>query len=189
MKINLKLDLKDAAQMRALSVFAASLAGAASFEQGLEPTITILNETEPVVTFKGDPISKEDDIKKFVAELDEVKAEAEKPKRTRRSKAEMLAASEAETPEDVEDQGEEVQAEEADADEQEGEDVQAEEEVKAWNDPAKICIDDIRRAVAAKKAVHLQVMKFKLKTDFKANTVNDLDDKHYVEFYNFVNGL
>jgi len=186
MKINLKLDLKDAAQMRALSVFAASLAGESKISRASE---RIEAEPEPVVTFKGDPISKEDDIKKFVAELDEVKAEAEKPKRTRRSKAEMLAASEAETPEDVEDQGEEVQAEEADADEQEGEDVQAEEEVKAWNDPAKICIDDIRRAVAAKKAVHLQVMKFKLKTDFKANTVNDLDDKHYVEFYNFVNSL
>jgi hypothetical protein len=109
-------------------------------------------------------------------------AEEEKPKRKRRTAAEMKAVESAES----------EAAEVAESAPAEVESEEAEEEAPAPKSPpaaSKITLDDVRRAVAEKKEKHLQIMKFKLKEDFGVSKTPDLAPHQYEAFYNFLQSL
>ena len=169
LKLKLQLDPNDQRQMLALANFAATLAG-------------------------GTPESKTTVLPKQAAPEPKAGAEAPEPqnvpieapaKRTRRSKAEIAADKEAEEEENAAIlQEARDTAEGEDADSGEAEEV-GEQKSKA----SDIGIDDIRRAVAEKKGRYLKEMKAELSSKFKANTVNELDEKHYLAFFNYVESL
>ena len=100
------------------------------------------------------------------------------PKRKRKSKTQVEEVEEVE----------EVEAESAEAESAEAEEAE-EAETGTNTNTRKITIDDIRREVAKKKDVHLKVMKFELKTEYGAATVNELDEEHYYNFWAYVKGL
>jgi len=169
LKLKLQLDPNDQRQMLALANFAATLAG-------------------------GTPESKTTVLPKQAAPEPKAGAEAPEPqnvpieapaKRTRRSKAEIAADKEAEEEENA------AILQEA-RDTAEGEDADSEEAEEVGEQKSKasdIGIDDIRRAVAEKKGRYLKEMKAELSSKFKANTVNELDEKHYLAFFNYVESL
>lgn len=129
----------------------------------------------------------------------------EAPKRKRRTKAEIEAekeASEKEVYDKISILGKLTEAlngeseEEDDAEEDEGTDAEEAEgdgadaeEVEETEGASGVTLDDIRRAVAEKKAVHLQIMKFKLKEGFSASKLDDLKPAQFAAFYKFVSGL
>jgi len=174
LKLKLQLDPNEQRQMLALANFAATLAG-------------------------GTPESKTTVLPKQAAPEPKAGAEAPEPqnvpieapeqkepaKRTRRSKAEIAADKEAEEEENA------AILQEA-RDTAEGEDADSEEAEEVGEQKGKasdIGIDDIRRAVAEKKGRYLKEMKAELSSKFKANTVNELDEKHYLAFFNYVESL
>jgi len=173
LKLKLQLDPNDQRQMLALANFAATLAGGTP-----ESKTTVLPKQAAPEPKAG-------------VEAPEPKAEAEAPetkapaKRTRRSKAEIAADKEAEEEENA------AILQEA-RDTAEGEDADSEEAEEVGEQKGKasdIGIDDIRRAVAEKKGRYLKEMKAELSSKFKANTVNELDEKHYLAFFNYVESL
>jgi Mg-chelatase subunit ChlI len=206
LKLKIQLDPKSAKQMLALSSFAAVLAdvsdnakNATLAVEGLA-AVKLVNEAEPEACYYyGKP-------KVEAPKVEAPKVEEEAPKRKRRTKAEIeaekaenyatmkaeLKAGQEEAESDDEDDAdadaEEVEDEGTDAEEAESDDADA-EEVDETESASGVTLDDIRRAVAEKKAVHLQVMKFKLKEGFNASKLDDLKPAQFAAFYKFVSAL
>jgi hypothetical protein len=184
LKLKIQLDPKNAKQMLALSSFAAVLAEETDkATQAAEAPAAVVKEAEPV------------EAPKVEAEP----AEEEAPKRKRRTKAEIEAENYAAKKAELKAAQEEIEAEdksdgyEDDADAEEAEEAEDDdadaEEVDENESASGVTLDDIRRAVAEKKAVHLQVMKFKLKEGFNASKLDDLKPAQFAAFYKFVSAL
>jgi hypothetical protein len=184
LKLKIQLDPKNAKQMLALSSFAAVLAEESDkATQAAEAPAAVVKEAEPVEVPK--------------VEAEPVEGE-EAPKRKRRTKAEIESENYAAKKAELKAAQEEIEAEdksdgyEDDADAEEAEDDADDadaEEVDETESASGVTLDDIRRAVAEKKAVHLQVMKFKLKEGFNASKLDDLKPAQFAAFYKFVSAL
>lgn len=181
-KLSLTLSADNRAQMQALSIFASALA--------LGETNEAPATTETPVALYGQIIGGKGTANEATVTTTEAApvvnlAEEEKPKRKRRTAAEMKAEESAESAE-----SEPAEAAENEPAEAESEDA-VEEAPAPKNPPApsKITLDDVRRAVAEKKEKHLQIMKFKLKEDFGVSKTPDLAPHQYEAFYNFLNNL
>jgi len=193
LKLKIQLDPKNAKQMLALSSFAAVLADVSDNQkQAIEGVAKLVNEDAPHIQA----------LEKANGNTEPVE---EAPKRKRRTKAEIEAekeASEKEVYDKISILGKLTEAlngeseEEDDAEEDEGTDAEEAEgdgadaeEVEETEGASGVTLDDIRRAVAEKKAVHLQIMKFKLKEGFSASKLDDLKPAQFAAFYKFVSGL
>jgi len=178
LKMKIALDSSNAAEMHALSVFAASLAEAhkddnAKLAHVLSADRPTTFSATPIVTastvdFKISEHAPTDALVEIISETPPLEKDPDKPKRTRKpaEPAEKQAA-------------EKVPADQP-------------EEPKLAEQPkpvSKITLDDVRRAVAEKKDVHLEVMKFKLREEFGVAKTPDLKEEDYEKFYNFVNTL
>lgn len=181
-KLSLTLSADNRAQMQALANFALTLAGAETVEMPTHTEAPVVfyssvgtgnSGTVSLSAFKPDPAT--------VSTTNAEPTEEEKPKRKRRTAAEMKADESAES-----EPAEAAESEAAEVDNQ-----AAEEETKAAPapKPSKITLDDVRRAVAEKKDLHLQIMKFKLKEDFGVTKTPDLAEHQYEAFYNFLQSL
>jgi hypothetical protein len=179
-KLSLTLSADNRTQMQALANFALTLAGAETVEMPTHTEAPVVlygtqtrsnSETVSLSTFKPDPAT--------VSTTNAEPTEEDKPKRRRRTAAEMKADNSAES-----EPAEAAESEAAEVDNQ-----AAEEEPEAAPKPSKITLDDVRRAVAEKKDLHLQIMKFKLKEDFGVTKTPDLAEHQYEAFYNFLQSL
>lgn len=176
-KLSLTLSADNRAQMQALSIFASALALGEPTEAPAAKEATkktLANDEATVTTTEAAPVVN--------ALLNGAGSEEEKPKRKRRTAAEMKAdnGAESEAAEVAESVPAEVESEDA-----------VEEAPASKNPPttSKITLDDVRRAVADKKEKHLQIMKFKLKEDFGVSKTPDLAPHQYEAFYNFLQSL
>jgi len=160
LNLKLSLDPKNKLEMKALAAFASVLAVSGA-EEVTEPT----KVEEPVIEEQTEKPAPPKRKRKSKKQVEEVEAES--------TEAESAEAEEAES----------AEAESAEAEEAE------EAETGTNTNTRKITIDDIRREVAKKKDVHLKVMKFELKTEYGAATVNELDEEHYYNFWAYVKGL
>ena len=166
--------------MQALSIFASALA--LGEEVVNEAKAAVKDEAQSAVNEALRPLQFQEDEKRMGNTEPQDAPEEEKPKRKRRTAAEMKAeeSAESEAAEVAENEPAEVETEDA------------VEEAPAPKSPAaasKITLDDVRRAVADKKEKHLQIMKFKLKEDFGVSKTPDLAPHQYEAFYNFLQSL
>jgi hypothetical protein len=194
LKLKIQLDPKNAKQMLALSSFAAVLAdvsdNAKNATLAVEGLAVVLKDAEPVEAPKveAEPVEEEAPKRKRRTKAE---IEAEKAENYATMKAELKAGQEEAESDDEDDadaDAEEVEDEGTDAEEAESDDADA-EEVDETKSASGVTLDDIRRAVAEKKAVHLQVMKFKLKEGFNASKLDDLKPAQFAAFYKFVSAL
>lgn len=186
-KLSLTLSADNRAQMQALSIFASALALGEPTEAPAAkeaPKKTLANDEATVTTTEAAPVVN--------------LTEEEKPKRKRRTAAEMKADNgpESEAAEVAESAPAEVESEEnylakayAKLDEVDGTNGHDAPAPKNPPTASKITLDDVRRAVADKKEKHLQIMKFKLKEDFGVSKTPDLAPHQYEAFYNFLQSL
>jgi outer membrane biosynthesis protein TonB len=177
-KLSLSLSANDPAQMLALASFAKALA---------ESQTAVTQNVNKAVAFGLEGITQAPQSKSSASmvtilteaiESFEPKSEEEKPKRKRRTAAEIKADSEAAESESAEEETTEPEQENA-----------PEPEPTEQPKISKITLDDIRRVVAEKKEKHLQVMKFKLSQDFGVTKTPDLSPDQYEAFYKFLESL
>jgi outer membrane biosynthesis protein TonB len=168
LKMKIALDSSNAAEMHALSVFAASLAEAHKDDNVKLAHVLIADRPTTFTTTASEQLPVDAVVTVSEQETPPLEKDPDKPKRTRKpaEPAEKQAA-------------EKVPAEEPEA-------PKPAEQPKPVS---KITLDDVRRAVAEKKDVHLEVMKFKLREEFGVAKTPDLKEEDYEKFYNFVNSL
>lgn len=171
-KLSLTLSADNREQMLALSIFASALAG--DQQVASEPVATSYSLSNSLDAYQPNSAT----VSTTGVELTNAEpTEEEKPKRRRRTAAEMKADNSAES----------EPAEAAESDPAEAEQEEAEETPAPRT--SKITLDDVRRAVSEKKDRHLQIMKFKLREDFGVTKTPDLADHQYEAFYNFLQSL
>jgi hypothetical protein len=191
LKLKIQLDPKNAKQMLALSSFAAVLAEETDKATQAVEAPAPKADADQTATETTDEIALRE-ITEARAARAKQEAEAPKqedaPKRKRRTRAEIEAEKAAQEEEEEEEEDDADDADDADAEEAEDDDADA-EEVDETESASGVTLDDIRRAVAEKKAVHLQVMKFKLKEGFNASKLDDLKPAQFAAFYKFVSAL
>lgn len=175
LKIKIALDSSNAAEMHALSVFAASLAEAHKDDNAKLAHVLSADRPGTFTATASEHLPEGAVVRIVEPETSPLEKDPEKPKRSRKpaEAAEKQAA-------------EKVPAEEPDQSEEIEKPATPVEQPKATS---KITLDDVRRAVLEKKDTHFEVMKFKLKSDYGVARTPDLKEEDYESFYHFVNSL